>query len=172
MSYVLERRIAKLRGHSPNSSMSFEGNDRLEMMSGTYDAPQESQARPNRKQHKLDRMLKDQHFLAEFRTFCVKSWCIESLNFVLEVPRYEACRTDEERRQEALVLWQTFLARHAPQELIVSPPERENVLRRIDAGDFGKDLFDEIKDVLLTRLYEDTFWRFNAQRSFNLSSPF
>lgn len=118
-----------------------------------------------RREHRLERMIRqDSAFLAEFREFCIRSWCIESLNFILESSSYDSIDDDDKRRAAAGELFGRFLAADAPQELNLEEAVVEAAKERLARGDTAPDLFDSIRDHVIKVLYEDTFWRFNATR--------
>lgn len=107
-------------------------------------------------------MLGDPLFLKEFREFCVKSWCVESLNFVLTTAEYESIDDEEARRERASLIWATFLAPGSAQELNLDSNVVAAVGTRVTNAEAPADLFRVLRMHVIKTLYEDTFWRFNS----------
>ena len=97
-----------------------------------------------------------------FKAYLEKTFCYENLAFWNSVREYEQCWKSDETREETKIqkckmIRDTFICAKSRQEINIRCQMREAILRRIQQGDIGPDIFHDAKKAVYDLMHHNSF---------------
>jgi len=116
--------------------------------------------------------LRSEETLLPFINFCVKSWCVETILFYLEVEKFSKLENNKELlAKEAKAIVDRYVAEGAPLEVNLEFEMRRNILNRVSTGDLHPEMFQRCQKHVFKVMYHDTYIQWKRTKEFRELVP-